>query len=831
MTRTTIDFGIDLGTTNSSVAVLEGMELEVFKNNEGMEFTPSAVWIDRKDTLHVGRRAKERVEDDSENAHSEFKLQMGTKTDLSFSRSGRRMKPEELSAEVLKEMKSCVMKRTGEELSAAVITVPAAFEAPQCDATRKAAQLAGFTASPLLLEPVAAAQAYGFDSASDKVFWLVYDFGGGTFDCALIQLRDGIIQVVNHGGDNHLGGKLIDWAIVEQLLIPAVVQEFGMPEFRRDNPRWRAAIAKLKWHAEQAKIRASNDLSSEIIIDFLCQDEKGDAVRFEYDLKREDVERLATPFFLRAANIAKKVLTEKKISPTNVEKVILVGGPTQTPVLRDILKDSKEGLGIDLEFRVDPLTVVARGAAVFARTQRMPASTEPGRPTADCFKLQLEYAPAGPDPEPPVSGLVRGADQQSLAGFTVELVNDKSQPAWRSGKIPLSAQGTFMAMAFAEKGKLNTFQIELCDAAGTKQKCDPDQFGYTCINVGNNQILIHSISVALANNQAKTFLEKGQDLPARRRVSLKTAFPARPGQETPILRIPVLEGERSRADRNKYIGALEVPAQQLKRDLPAGVDVEVSIEVDESRVIRTKAYIPMLDEEFETSFDPEKQQPAPEELQREVLKEKQRMNDLERKTQTAKDPKADEVFTRIEKETMLQEIDGSLAAATSDRDAADKCQNRLLDLKTALDEAEAFLEWPSTVAEAEKTLVSLRLLVEGSGSPEQKESMKVMEQNVRKAIAARDPDLLRVGMEQLKALAGSIVAESPQLLVMMFEAITAMRNQMTDPAQADNWIAQGRRAISANDTPALQSAIGQLQRLLPPAKRQEFDARFAGTTT
>lgn len=292
MARTEIDFGIDLGTTNSCISVMNGQDPEVFKNNEGIEYTPSAVWIDKKGSTFVGRRAKERLEDDIGNAFSEFKLQMGTDAIYTFVRSGQHMTPEQLSAEVLKALKGDVFQKSGEDVQAAVITVPAAFELPQCEATKRAAQLAGLVSSPLLQEPVAAALAYGFNTEKDNVFWLVYDLGGGTFDAAVIQVRDGVIQVVNHVGDNHLGGKLIDWAIVEELLIPSVCREYRLSDFRRGNPKWISAIAKLKGEAEKAKIRLSRDASAEIIIEFLCQDDRGDPVRFEYDLRREDVSRL-----------------------------------------------------------------------------------------------------------------------------------------------------------------------------------------------------------------------------------------------------------------------------------------------------------------------------------------------------------------------------------------------------------------------------------------------------------------------------------------------------------------------------------------------------------
>jgi molecular chaperone DnaK len=829
MNRYTIDYGIDLGTTNSEIAVLKGTEIEVFKNNEGMEFTPSAVWIDRKNNLYVGRRAKERIEDDPENAYCEFKLQMGTPNEYLFARSGRRMKPEELSAEILKELKGYVQKRTGEVLQAAVITVPAAFEAPQCKATLKAAQDAGFVASPLVLEPVAAAQAYGFDSASDKVFWLVFDFGGGTFDAALIQLREGIIQVINHGGDNHLGGKLIDWAIVEQLLIPAVTRDYNLPDFRRGNPRWRAAIAKLKWHAEQAKIRASADPSADILIDFLCQDDGGEPIRFEYELKREDVQRLATPFFLRAINIAKTVLTEKRLSSGHIEKVVLVGGPTQMPCLRETLLDPREGLGIPLEYRVDPLTVVARGAAVFARTQRLPDRLSMTPPAPGQYSVKLEYSPAGPDPEPPVSGTVTAPQGNPISGVTIEFVNPTARPPWRSGKLPLSPTGTFMTMVLAEKGKLNSFSIELCDAQGTRQACTPDNFAYTCINVGNNQIIIHSLGVAKANNQTECLLEKGQAIPAKKRVSLKTALPARMGQPGAIFRVPIVEGERSRADRNRYVGSIELLGHQLKRDLPAGVDVEITMEVTEPGKIQTKAFIPFLDEEVDTLLELKKLQPDPETLRQEVEYERKRLAEVRSQAARTSEPKASRVLDQIDREDMEREIDTGLAAARVDPDAADKAQNRLLDLKVAVDEIQELLEWPNLLAETEKQLQQLRQLVQTRGNPSQKQNFDSLETEVRKAMAQRDPDLLKSRLADAGTIAAQVLLEDYQTLVAWFMLLQTMKAQMTDPAQADQWFAQGQRAINGNDKTALQTAVIQLHKLLPRAQQAAFDERMRST--
>src|SRR5262249_44988298 len=243
---------------------------------------------------------------------------------------------------------------------------------------------------------------------------------GGTFDAAVMQMRDGLFRVVNHGGDRHLGGKLIDWAIVEQLLVPALTREHRLGDFRRGNPRWKAAFAKLKLAAEQAKIRVSREPVAEISIEPLCVDDRGDRIAFDFELGKKDVEQLMEPFVLRSINICKKVLAEKRLGARDIEKVLLVGGPTMTPYLRQRLADGHEGLGIPLETSIDPMTIVAKGAAVFAGTQRLDEAAP--APAAGQFAVQLEYQPVGNDPEPLVGGKVL-AEGQDLSGYAIEFLD------------------------------------------------------------------------------------------------------------------------------------------------------------------------------------------------------------------------------------------------------------------------------------------------------------------------------------------------------------------------------------------------------------------------
>jgi molecular chaperone DnaK len=822
--RSTIDFGIDLGTTNSAVAVLEGNDVQIIRDNENFEYTPSVVWIDKKGRLYTGRQAYEHLDDDPENAHAEFKLQMGAGEPRIFARSGRQMKPEELSAEILKSLRADVLRRRDESPQSVVITVPAAFELPQCEATNAAAQLAGLTQTPLLQEPVAAALAYGFQSKQDKVFWLVYDFGGGTFDAAVVSIRDGAIQVVNHLGDNHLGGKLIDWAIVTELLVPALTKNRPLTDFRRGNPKWRSAFAKLKIRAEQAKIRVSNDDTAPIQEEFLCNDDRGEPVEFDYELRRADVEKLMEPLVLRSINICRKVLSEKRLAPGDIEKVLLVGGPTQAPYLRQRLAGASEGIGIALDFSVDPMTSVARGAAIFSGTQRVEAVSKPVK--AGEYALELDYKPMGSDPEPMVGGRVLASPGPVPPGCSVEFINAGVRPPWRSGKVGISPEGTFLAQLWAEKGRENVFDIELRDSAGNLQRVSPDKITYRVGLVTSEQILIHSVGVELANDELLVFVEKGTGLPKKNKEILRTTVDVRKGQPGEFIKVPVREGEnRSRADRNRLIGELKVNGAQIRRDVPAGSEIEVVIEIDESRLVRAKAYIPILDEEFQEVVMLRMEHPKPAELKAEAEKEKKRLAELRERAKKTHDSGAEAALQRIDGERMVHEVDGALAASQDDPDAADECGKRLLDLKQAIDEAEDALEWPALVAEAEQEINWANDACQKYGKGNDKQVVTTLEHEIRETIKTHDPDLLRRKVDELSVARRGILREQPGWWVGLFEDLrNNYRSKMRDSQQADALFNMGQRAIQTGDVPGLRSACQQLIALLPQEQQSTVGA-------
>lgn len=812
MARETIDVGIDLGTTNSAIAMAAEADAIVVRNNLQREFTPSAVYVNRSGRILVGDGAKQRVEADAANACAEFKLQMGVRGQHKmFEASGRSMTPEELSAEVLKSLRGDVQRFSGEAISAAVITVPAAFELDQCDATRRAASLAGLEFAPLIQEPTAASWAYSAHREVHRAFWLVYDFGGGTFDAAVIKVQDGEFTVVNHAGDNFLGGKLIDWTLVENYLIPAAKREHGLASLDRNNRRMVGAIAKLKIAAEGAKVQLSQAETADIEVEL--DDGEGGRFNFEYELRRADVENAAEQLYVRSISLCKQALAEKGLGASDIESVLLVGGATLAPALRERLADPREGLGIPLDYSLDPITVVARGAAIFAGTQRMPrrplSHTVPGR-----VYLDLEHQPVNSDAEPLIGGRVRAADARDWTGSTIEFVNGKARPPWRSGQVALTADGVFTTRLRAEEKATNAYTIEFRDPQGTLLKTDPAVLTYRHAPlIGGESVLSHSIGVGLEGNKVLWLLRKGTELPASKRVVLHSVMDVRRSERTGLIRVPLVEGERPRTDRNTLIGRLDIRPEQAKRDVPAGSEVEIFVKIDQSFTPRADAFIPVLDEEFEIQVQLGRTE-APDLTSLHSATEEVADRYARLRERTAlQAPEAIVLLDRFQSEGVLDELRKLVASAEVDPDAAPMCQARLRDAQTALDEVEEALKLPEHIDEARGLLDSVGSIVEELGEPEDRRDLQAAREAIDVAVKSRDRTVLQRQIEVVREIGIRLLRRSGQLDAVIFGAREERLASNPDP-QVQQLLSEGRDAVAAGDAGRLVTVNAQLDQLV-----------------
>ncbi|HEV2494574.1 MAG TPA: molecular chaperone DnaK [Terriglobia bacterium] len=369
--------GIDLGTTNSVVAVMEGGEPTVIANPEGGRTTPSVVAFTKSGERLVGQVAKRQAITNPENTIYSIKRFMGRRFsevqneiktvpykvvaaanggDVRVVAQGKEYSPPEISAMILQKMKDAAEQYLGEKVTQAVITVPAYFNDSQRQATKDAGKIAGLEVLRIVNEPTAAALAYGLDKKKDETI-AVYDFGGGTFDISILEVGEGVVEVKSTNGDTHLGGDDIDKRIIDWIV----------DEFRKDQgidlSKDRMALQRLKEAAEKAKMELSTVLETDINLPFITADASGPK-HLNLKLTRARFEQMCEDIFQRSVNPVKQALKDAGVGPEKIDEVVLVGGSTRIPRIQQIVKDLFGGK--EPHKGVNPDEVVAVGAAVQA---------------------------------------------------------------------------------------------------------------------------------------------------------------------------------------------------------------------------------------------------------------------------------------------------------------------------------------------------------------------------------------------------------------------------------------------------------------------------------
>ncbi len=342
--------GIDLGTTNSCVSIFEGGEAHVIANAEGGRTTPSVVSF-KKGEIIVGEKAKRQALVNPDTIIS-IKRKMGTSEKVKA--NGKEYSPEEVSAMILSDLKKTAEAYLGEKVTKAVITVPAYFNDAQRQATKNAGKIAGLEVERIINEPTAAALAYGLDKQNTNEKILVYDLGGGTFDVSILELGDGVFEVLSTSGNNHLGGDDFDNRLVDYI-VSEIKKEEGV-----DLSDDKMAMQRIKEAAEKAKKDLSGMTSTQVSLPFIAQVD-GAPVNFEIDITRAKFESLISDLVDSTLEPVRKALKDAKLSKSDIDKVILVGGSTRIPMVQDLVKKET---GKDPSKGVNPDEVVSMGAAI-----------------------------------------------------------------------------------------------------------------------------------------------------------------------------------------------------------------------------------------------------------------------------------------------------------------------------------------------------------------------------------------------------------------------------------------------------------------------------------
>lgn len=624
MARIKIDYGIDLGTTNSAICRMEKGEPRIQKIEVTDDTMPSCVSVNKKGTLRIGasaysamqsdkQRATKSWKEEASNAYTEFKRTMGTDTLYPCTNLDKNFTSEELSSEVLKTLKSFV---TDEIINSAVITVPAKFTVNQKTATLEAAKMAGIKRCELLQEPIAASMAFGLATDEKDGLWMVFDFGGGTFDAALLRVEDGIMQVFDTEGDNFLGGKDLDYAVVDEIIIPYLKENYAISSILADEKKKKVLRDAIKTYAEDVKNQLSFKDHEDIISNLgeLGEDEDGEEIVLDLTVTQEDAFAVMRPYFQKAVDICKNLLQRNNLTGAKLNKLILVGGPTHSPLIRRMLK---EQITPNVDTSIDPMTAVATGAALYAST--LDNEVNEDEIQIGTIKLEMGYESTSVETTEWVS--VKLADNSSLSKVWVELV--RADKAWSSGKTEVDSTGNVIETNLVE-GKPNSFSVLAYDDKGNAIPCFPSEITIIQGSKVGSATLIYNFGIAIWDNNKKRGvfrmakgLEKNKLLPAVGIVNdLKTSKQLRPGVVDDVLTIPIYqvddfsEAEGKTASLYEHVADVVVTGDDVVCLIPADSVVDVTLKADSSERMKLEVHFFASDFTVEKVLDTNKKQSA-----------------------------------------------------------------------------------------------------------------------------------------------------------------------------------------------------------------------------
>jgi molecular chaperone DnaK len=800
--------GIDLGTTNSVAVLFDGTNVSIVRNSQGGVLTPSVVRIDARGTVLVGSRARRYLETDPTNTRREFKRLMGTESTLDFPAAKVTRRPEELSAEVLASLRRDIADQTGVLPERAVISVPALFELHQTAATSDAARRAGFERIELIQEPVASAIAAGWTQEGADGPWLVYDLGGGTFDVSLLDTREGLLRVVGHDGDNFLGGRDFDRALTDVVLKKLAADGVVIDPA---NPSHAVALARLRFAVEEAKIELTRAADAPLFVAGLEVD--GQRIDVDLILTRAEFETLTEPLIDRSIAICRRMLAAHGIADGGLRRVVLVGGPTVMPALRRKVRDA---LGAEFGDGLDPMTLVAQGAALFAGTVGLD-----GRPAAQTSqaavtgpKVWLQFPAMTPDQTPFLVGKL--LEPGRIRAVRIE----RADGGWAGEETALSADGSFSTMLSLLLRQVSTFNIFGVLDNGTRVALQPASFSVSHGVTLGEPPLARSIGVALANNQVLRYFERGAPLPIRRTFSLRTAETVIHGSEGYALKVPIVQGEFEQAHLCRLVGSLEIQSGKLTAALPAGSEIELALELDRGGQLRASARVISTNQVFDQIALLVTQQMSLAELEQAIGRLEARTNELSRNAFLSNS--AGSVVRLSAARTQLEDIRRNVAAFRGgDLDAGEQARRGIVEFDALLADVEAEKAWPELEARMDERSMWALSWVGQYGSPAERAALDKACQSCKQALAARQEREVQRQINLMTQLGNSAYMRQPGAYEEVFQTVAARVSECIDIRRATELVAQGHQAMRERRMADLESVVHQLWKLLPVDRQQQ----------
>ena len=596
--------------------------------------------------------------------------------------------------------------------------------------------------------------AYGLSSAKKDGQWLVFDFGGGTFDAALIKVEDGIMQVKDTEGDNYLGGKNLDYAIVDKLIIPFLQENYSIDELLEDEGKKKILRDALKVFAERAKNKLSfNPVCDDVeyIIGTLGEDEEGEELDLtELVITQEELKDVLSPIFQKAIDIVKDLLKRNNLKGSNLDSLILVGGPTYSPILRDMLK---EQVTSKVDTSIDPMTAVAKGAALFASgiDSEVKEVIKSGT-----IALDLTYEANSVEPcEYVTVQLLRNECTGHVpAKLYVEFV--RSDKGWSSGKVEINDMGDVIECQLME-GKNNAFSVVAYDDMGNTISCFPNEINIMQGIVVGNAVLPYHIGIEVHDStlDKDVFiplkgLEKNQQLPATGvRNALKTQKALRPGIESDRMVIPIYQGEHNAegttAIYNDHVFDVVITGDDVPALIPENSDLDITVKVDRSQMLTLEAFFPSIGETIEKTVEI---------AQRSAMNENELSNLCSRANSKLRALSSQSSISPSEYAEAQNALNDINSRFDGEKTSEDGRMHLLADLRRAflkMEEVEKNHEWDSLEAEIREEFARLEKANNELGHKYDAQ-VNALRSQVDNVIRSKDPKIARSVLKDIDSL-------------------------------------------------------------------------------
>jgi molecular chaperone DnaK len=807
--------GIDLGTTNSAICSFDGADVRLYKNPDQGDVTPSAIFIDRRGNKYVGARAYDNAPRNPGNAATHFKRMMGTSTPVKLTAVNVTMTPEECSAEILRVLFGYLPEEMRNAAGVGtVITVPAAFNQMQRQATMAAASLADIGKVALMQEPVAAVMSVMRHRPADGMF-LVFDLGGGTLDVALAENISGRVNLLAHGGIEMCGGRDFDRAMVDNVVKPWLSEHFDLPGGFSADPQYTALMRIAAWAAEKAKIALSSREEAVISLDETqigLRDRSGAEIYLDIPVTRATLDGLIAPGLAEAVKAARETLAKAGLDAGDIGSVVFIGGPTHYKPLRDKVASS---LGIAASTDVNPMTAVAEGAAVFAESIDW-ASQSRGRKSSrgslaagSALEVGFNFLARVPDIRTKIVATLKG---EAMAGAEFQI--DSLDTGWSSGRVALK-DGAAVEVPLGRLGD-NTFKVFVFDAAGGPVTLAGDRLVIARTAASIDAIpASHSIGVEtrerVGGPPTLVYLVcEGDQLPKKGREVFKAEDTLKAGSAG-SLRFKLWEGEiRSPVTDNRFIGMFEVRGTDFDGGvIAAGADLICRYEVHDSGHIDMEVSVPSIGGLFESERNFYSHQEglidytmAGKRILDEVGSARIRLRQM---TQAhVKDARLDDARDRVDRAARIE-------TGEVDPEGAKKAMDDVREAKRLIALARKDHLGKIRQVELDLTVAFFDNRVRKFARPSEEQSFGNLAITAQRAIDGGSPDF-EAYLRELQDKNGLILWRQDWYIVERFNWWAGQAHRFADAGKHEALVALGRQAVKDNDIDKLRDLVNQLFR-------------------